>query len=270
MPIQEHPIHIKPEKELTLWRYMSIPKFESLLKQNALFFCRADKFSDPFECSIPKREAEYRSSEHNFRMTEAVFGRFDSEFNEEVAKKQSQDMADTHKKVKTATTVNCWHINSHESEAMWQLYLKNNEGLAIKTTVGHLFTALKDVQQDIGISKIRYIDYDTGIWYHETEYPVAKHYNLLIPLIHKRIEFQHEKELRLYHHDHKREKPDYWSSQKNEMGEFIPIDIPTLIQSVFFHPTADDKVKNKILEISRSYGHEFKFEESKMASNPIY
>lgn len=270
MPIQEHPIHINPESELVLWRYMSLPKFESLLQENAIFFCRADKFSDPFECSIPRREAAYRSSEDHYRRTEATFGRSDSVFNEEAAKTQSLYIADTHKKVKNATTVNCWHINSHESEAMWKLYLKNNEGIAIKTTAEYLFAALKDVQQEIGISKVRYIDYDNGIWYHETEYPVAKHYNFLIPLIHKRLEFEHERELRLYHHDSKREKPDYWSTQKNVMGEFIALDIPTLIQSVVFHPTADVNVKERIIEISRAHGHEFKFEESKMSTDPIF
>ncbi|MCU0359636.1 MAG: DUF2971 domain-containing protein [Bacteroidia bacterium] len=270
MPIQDHPIHIKPDEGLVLWRYISFPKYQSLLKECALFFCRADKFSDPFECAIPRREAEYRISEHNFRMTEAVFGRYDSVFDEAKAKKQSQDMADTHKKVKYATTVNCWHINSHESDAMWQLYLKNNEGVAIKTTVRHLTNALAEVKQNIGISKVRYIDYENGIWFHETEYPAAKHYNLLIPLIHKRREFTHESELRLYHHDHTREKAGYWESLESQIGELIPIDIKQLVQTVVFHPTADDTIKKKIIDVSCEYGYNFKFEDSKMTNKPIY
>ena len=32
------------------------------------------------------------------------------------------------------TAVNCWHINEHESAAMWDLYLKSNEGIAIQST----------------------------------------------------------------------------------------------------------------------------------------
>lgn len=31
--------------------------------------------------------------------------------------------------------VSSWHMNEHESTAMWRLYLKSDEGLAIRTTV---------------------------------------------------------------------------------------------------------------------------------------
>lgn len=270
MPVFDHPIHINPNPEQTIWRYMSLAKFESLLRDRALFFCRADKFSDPYECAVPKREVEYRSSEHNFRMTEAVFGRFDSVFDEAKAKKESQDMAETHIRVKRATTVNCWHINEHESDAMWQLYLKDNEGIAIRSKVENLKGALSDVQQNIGISKVRYIDYENGIWFHETEYPAARHYNLLIPLIHKRKAFTHESELRVYHHDSTREKDGYWESMKNPTGELIPVNVEVLVQSVIFHPTADDIVKKRIYALAEKYGFRFHFEDSKMVVPPLY
>jgi hypothetical protein len=270
MPIQDHPIHIKPDPGQVLWRYISFSKYESILKESALFFCRADKFSDPFECAIPKREAEYRFSERNFRMIEAVFGRYNSVFDKSKARKESQKMAEIHKKVKYATTINCWHINDHESDAMWQLYLKNNEGVAIRTTVQHLIEALSQVKQNIGISKVRYIDYENGIWFDEKEYPAARNYNLLIPLIHKRKEFTHESELRLYCHDRTREESGYWESLDNQIGELITIDVKKLVQTVVFHPTADEHVKNKIIAISRRYGFEFKFEESKMSNMPTY
>ncbi|EPB7497626.1 TPA: hypothetical protein ACNVSH_002299 [Klebsiella aerogenes] len=32
-----------------IWRYLDIEKFSMLLKQQALFFCSAKKFEDPFE-----------------------------------------------------------------------------------------------------------------------------------------------------------------------------------------------------------------------------
>lgn len=270
MPIFDHPIHINPNQEQTIWRYMSFVKYESLLRDSSLFFCRADKFSDPFECSVPKREVKYRSSENNFRLNEAVFERYDTEFDAAKAKMQSENMAETHKKVKYATTVNCWHINEHESDAMWQLYLKNNEGIAIKTKVRNVFEALSSAEQKIGISKVRYIDYENGQWYDEKEYPAAKHYNLLIPLIHKRREFIHESELRLYNHDSAREKTGYWEAMNNPVGELIHVDVKELVQCVVFHPTADKVVKNNVIEISIKYGYEFRFEESRMTSPPLY
>lgn len=269
MAIFEHEIHIKLEDEAILWRYMSFSKFESLLKEKALFFCRADKFSDPFECSIPKKEAEHRSSEANFRLQEAIFGRFDSNYDEAVAQKQSEDLAQLHRRVKIATTVNCWHINNQESDAMWQLYLKDNEGVAIKTDKARLISALNEAPQQIGVSKVRYIDYINGIWYDSKEFPF-RYYNLITPLIHKRLEFKHECELRLYHQNPEREKPGYWEKQVDSIGEFIKVDVNNLIESVIFHPTADEITKEKIIRLAKKYGFEFIFQQSKMTISPSF
>ena len=60
MPFIYHENQIPLEVGSLLWRYMDHDKIESFLKNKALFFCRADKFVDPFEGSLPKREADYR------------------------------------------------------------------------------------------------------------------------------------------------------------------------------------------------------------------
>jgi len=57
---RNHPAFIQPNDKDIVWRYMSIDKFESMLKNKSLFFCRTDRFSDQFEWSITKKEAEYR------------------------------------------------------------------------------------------------------------------------------------------------------------------------------------------------------------------
>lgn len=36
-----------------------------MLQNNALFFCRADRFSDPFEGSISVKEVEFRNLNHS-------------------------------------------------------------------------------------------------------------------------------------------------------------------------------------------------------------
>jgi hypothetical protein len=48
---------------LTLWCYLTYDIFCRLLTDRALFFCRADKFPDIYEGSIPRREAENRINE---------------------------------------------------------------------------------------------------------------------------------------------------------------------------------------------------------------
>lgn len=269
MPIQDHPYHIKIEDNAILWRYMSFEKYKSLLTDQALFFCRADKFADPYECSIPKKEFDYRLSEAKFKSEERMFGRFDSKFDLDLAKKKSEGISHTHKKIRSATTVNCWHINNNESDAMWQLYLKDNEGIAVKTNKEKLFAAVQGVKENISISKVRYINYESDIWYHAQDFPVDS-YNFLTPLIHKRIEFAHEKELRLYHHDNNREKEGYWENHPNQIGELIKIDIGSLIESVVFHPTADKPTMDKIIELTKGSGYDFKFETSRLSTEPLY
>lgn len=269
MPINDHPYHIEIEDNAILWRYMSLEKFESLLREQALFFCRADKFSDPYECSIPKKEFEYRLSEEKFIDEERVFNRTDRKFDLEIAKKNANNLALTHKKIRKATTVNCWHINNDESDAMWQLYLKNNEGIAVRTNKKKLYKALEGTKEKISISKIRYINYDNDIWFHRNEYPFDS-YNFLTPIIHKRIEFAHEKELRLYNQDNNREKENFWETQPNEIGEMIKIDVNALVDCIIFHPTAEQGTKDKIVALTRGYAFDFNFESSRLSNEPYY
>jgi len=58
---KEHPCIEKPTDEnAKIWRYLDFAKFMSLLHRQALFFCRADKLSDPFEGSFSKANLELR------------------------------------------------------------------------------------------------------------------------------------------------------------------------------------------------------------------
>jgi hypothetical protein len=248
---------------------MSLEKYESLLREQSLFFCRADKFSDPYECSIPKKEFDYRISEKKFLYDERVNYKTDRNFDLEIAKRNANNLAYTHKEFKRATTVNCWHINNNESDAMWQLYLKNNEGVAVRTNKKKLYKSLEIIKENICVSKIRYINYENDIWFHSKNFPFEG-YNFLTPVFHKRIEFEHEKELRLYHHVNSREKEDYWETQPNTMGEMIKIDLKNLVENIIFHPSADSSTKEKIIRLTKKYTQDFTFYSSKLSNEPYY
>lgn len=49
---------------------------------------------------------------------------------------------DRSEKDKKRVFVNCWHLNEYESAAMWDLYLKNEEGVAIQTTFNRIKKSL--------------------------------------------------------------------------------------------------------------------------------
>lgn len=236
MPIEFHPNQIALDKDATIWRYTDLNKYLSLLERSSLFFCRADKFSDPFEGSILKREAEYRINEA--RKNADFFGR---PFDEEKAKSNIAGLTSLHKRFKRGIIINCWHINNNESDAMWRLYLKNNEGVAIQSTAARIRDAFEKVEEKIELSKIKYLDYEKDIWYHPKEYPHMK-YSLIIPFMHKRLEFIHEQEYRIYHEIQEAiDNEDYWENQENHMGKFIKVDLKNLVEKVYLPPTVDKR-----------------------------
>ena len=102
---------------------MGFAKFVDLLQRQALFFARADKLGDEFEGSWPKAGLESRREAFKKLVGHDIDGKTLSEF---------------FKIQRKFTVVNCWHLNEHESAAMWKLYQPSGDGIAIRSTCGHL------------------------------------------------------------------------------------------------------------------------------------
>jgi hypothetical protein len=86
------------------------------------------------------------------------------------------------------TFVNSWYCQEHESAAMWSLYLKTQEGIAIQSTYDRLSNAFVNYHDyDINIGRVSYIDYE-----HDT----IPQGNILFPVMCKRKSFEHEREIR--------------------------------------------------------------------------
>ncbi len=86
------------------------------------------------------------------------------------------------------TFINSWHIQEHQSAAMWNLYARNSDGIAIESTYNKLISSIEDYDEfDINIGTVKYIDYQ------KNAIPVS---HVLSPFLHKRKSFEHEKELR--------------------------------------------------------------------------
>jgi hypothetical protein len=262
---RNHTAFIPPNENDIIWRYMNLEKFISLLERKSLFFCRADRFSDPFEGSIPRKEAENRIVD---RIKSARFS--GKPLNVNRAKENIKALAEMHQKFKRDTVINCWQINKYESDGMWQLYLKSNEGVSIKSSVKRIINALEKTQEKICISKVRYIDYDQDIWFNRNEYPNT-HYNYYAPLIHKRIEFEDESELRLlYHIEHIEHDSQFWIHQEFEKGMMISVELDILIDKVIIPPSADIYIEKRIKDLLDYYKLDKPIIKSKLSSEPIY
>jgi hypothetical protein len=61
------------------------------------------------------------------------------------------------------TYISCWHQNDGESAAMWKLYLKIDEGIALQTSFGILHGELSRSARLIHLGRVRYCDYKNSI-----------------------------------------------------------------------------------------------------------
>jgi len=141
-----------PDSKESVWRYMSLDKFVSLLQRRALFFCRSDRFEDRFEGSYPRGA----SIEDALAQMDVTFiGDPDLPKRRELA----EQMLRSRRQSREAFLVSCWHINEHESTAMWKLYAQSNNGIAIKSTVGKLKDSIQ-CPEDVLLGAVEYLDYD--------------------------------------------------------------------------------------------------------------
>src|SRR5258708_501151 len=111
----------QPDPQTKIWRYMDFTKYVSLLQSSKLFFPQMSQLEDKYEGSLTAIEPEDLARSDNLAgMLQPV----------------SQQYRDV-------SAVTCWHMNKGESAALWKLYLSNNEGIAIQTTVQRLLTSLR-------------------------------------------------------------------------------------------------------------------------------
>jgi hypothetical protein len=82
--------------------------------------------------------------------------------------------------------VGCWPLGNHESEAMWRIYCGREDGVAIVLPYSRLRDSLKQANTFIGA--VKYIPYETGMLTLLGNFSLA---------MHKREEFEHEREARI-------------------------------------------------------------------------
>ena len=176
MPINEsHPIMITPKTNITLWRYMDIPSFISLLVDESLTFVRADLFEDKYEGRLPNITAELIDKDSRLQI-EA--GKLD---------KRYWNLSELLNRDNKSSYLNCWCNESHEMVHMWKIYSKEN-GVAIETDYQSLKESLLTTES-IMPTEIQYIDFKKDI--------IDWKSNGLTVYTLKRKEYKSEKEFRL-------------------------------------------------------------------------
>ena len=227
---QEHPdFEIPKNKNLKMWRYISLPKFLSLLETSSLYFTRADKFSDPFEGTIPKTNEDSLS-------------KYFTEF--ENSTEMQEQLLNLFRLNRKITLINCWYLSEYESDAMWQLYSTN--GIAIQTNVEKFINTISASNEKILLGKVKYLDYDNeGFLY----------LNALSNFLYKRISFEHEKEIRavIWNTGEAQSEDEEIITEVIEHGRNVRIDINELIENIYVSPTAPTWFHSLIVSLVKRY-----------------
>ena len=219
-----------PDDDTIVWKYLDLSKFLDMLLSKKLFMSRSDKFEDQYE------------------------GTFSEPTYEEIKKiaANNSKFLDYYKSHREKVVISSWHINEYESYAMWQIFTKNNEGLAIQSTIGRLKQALapeKKYLQNIGA--VNYIDY-------KKEYIPFD--DTFFPFLFKRKSFQYEREVRIISDT---------SGNRVSINDGLKVDvnIDQLIEKIYIHPKSENWYKNLVIELVQRLGFDFKIEKSDLESD---
>ncbi len=253
---KEHPTFIQPDdEEVKVWRYMDFTKLISLIDSRRLFFTRADKFNDPFEGSYPKINVRARQQLPS-KMTKDMSAEAKEQLTELLRKS-----GETNKHWPRYTAINCWHMNNHESAAMWHLYLKSDEGVAIQSTYSKLKKSLTD-EAETFLGIVRYIDYDTEF---------LDSGNLLSPFVHKRKSFEHEREVRAVSSKWPVGEEGFdFSIDSMDAGIEIKTDLEVLIEKIYVAPNSPAWFPELVRSVVNRYGYNFEVVYSRLNDSPLF
>lgn len=249
MPAKSHSVFIAPtNRDAAIWRYQDLSKFVSMLTSSSLFFSRADCLGDPLEGSSSKPNVVNRPGVlAEFALSHGAVGDVKSE-----SLRIANIIGDVQRAQIERTYVNCWHMNEHESPAMWRLYGKSDETIAIKSSYSALVQCL---DESCYVGQVIYLNY---------EIDVMPQGNSLIPFVCKRKSFEHECEVRAL------------TTINAANGSVYPagleksVDLNALIETIYVSPFSASWFKEVVQDIAQKYGLRKDVRQSDLVVDPVY
>lgn len=258
-----HPVLQQPENaDILVWRYMDFAKYVSLLRSGSLYFARLDLMDDSFEGSLTK--IEYESIE-----AKASIGEASGDLPPEWRGKYLDVLLGNARKMRKSCYVSCWHMNEHESEAMWRLYSQSAFAITLKSRYGKLCDTLPtlDSQGDyLGpfMGKVTYVDHVTQ------QLPTG---NGFVPVMNKRPSFAHERECRALIW---RPESDQFLFHPNPeillsaypVGIEVKLDLNAIVEEVVVSPLAPKWFVDSVADVTKKYEREWLVVQSSLAARP--
>jgi hypothetical protein len=165
-------------------------------------------------------------------------------------------------------------MNDNESDAMWKIYLKSGEGIAVQSTVARLKSCFRNTPDTVYVGEVQYIDHSTL----KPTLDTLGYSNYML----KRLAFQHEREVRVgtFRNDVNIEYfddlgwlkvPPLGTTVENILqtpgrrGVYVSMDVPALVQSVVVSPLSAGWFSDLVISSSKKLGYDFQVIPSEMS-----
>lgn len=240
--------------DLTVFRYLTFPKFISLLSYQALWFPKLNILRDKFEGGLPfHAEKNMRKGNEKWKKT----------FNSPELHAQIDNWPNTNvSNGKELTVVNCWFLGDSESQEMWSEYVGTSEGVAIKSNIRKLAQYVYAHPDHSQIGKVKYINFAE---YTMSTYEASQAWERALL---KDDKYSHEQEVRIITFNFKHqgcismEGRPYTLEQCSDknmnnfenLGLYIGINFEKLVDTVILAPKVTDWLENlirRIFELSK-------------------
>lgn len=238
--------------DLQLLRYMSLAKFVNMLATGGLWFSRLDLLGDSFEGAAPNSDLSTRSNPEIMSRVWTAWRRW--------------------------LVVSCWYSGPSESDAMWNIFAPDGEGLAIRTSI----SALKDAMElstehyadsnanakkplaAIFLGQVLYVDH-ARTHMDDQKLPFGRAFL-------KRLEFSHEREIRVVAPlpDIFRENGVDCEAEPALSGITTLVDISKLLDEIIVCPTAPVWYIKNIESLLRAFEIEVPIRVSDLAGKPRF
>jgi hypothetical protein len=257
MMFKKHPSFIAPEEsEYKIWRYMDFTKFVSMLARQSLYFTSLKKISeqDPFEGLLPDTYYQCRSWKTVEEIPEHERWRLTLHPHPgltplEMARHSMEEFASIVFNVRKTLYVNCWHMSSYDSAAMWSIYANRGSGIAITSDYLALQASLQS-DKALFAGKIIYSDYSTEI--------IDTHNIPMTLAMRKRRSFDFEREFRVM----------FWDDSivarpggLKELAEAVArdgfefsCDLSTLVDKIYVSPNSAGWFLELVQSVVKTYG----------------
>jgi hypothetical protein len=256
--------------DTTIWRYMDLPRFISILANRGLWFTKAAALKDdPYEgycIATPINIPEYNPGQPRVKFT------FGDHKSQEIPLDQA--LATTRRyptmicaNAKDHIYVNSWCSGESESMAMWEIYGSYGRGLAVKSSAGQYRNAMQFAlpPTQYAFGKVRYHadlnsaqeilrDFNNG------EIPLSENlWNEVLNLgFHKRSCFEHEKEWRAA----------MYQDERPDKGISIESDLDQLISEIYIGPRAETYLFDVVSAIMKQFDLKKPLKKSTLLETP--